>query len=72
MKEIIEKQVLEWQQELIRQKEQKEKAEKLLAESNQNILVLTGGIQFGQAQLQKINSKNDEVLQIEGNKNEKK
>ena len=72
MKEIIEKQILEWQQELIRQKEQKEKAEKLLAESNQNILVLTGGIQFGQAQLQKINSKNDEVLQIEGNKNEKK
>tara|TARA_R100000773_G_scaffold14769_2_gene13493 strand:+ start:4130 stop:4348 length:219 start_codon:yes stop_codon:yes gene_type:complete len=72
MKEIIEKQILEWQQELLKQKEAKENAERVISESSQNILVLTGGIQFGQAQIKKYESENNQNTKIGESKNQKK
>tara|TARA_R100000773_G_C4170459_1_gene84362 strand:+ start:325 stop:504 length:180 start_codon:yes stop_codon:yes gene_type:complete len=59
MKEIIEKQILEWQQEIIKQ--------------NSYIMRLEGGIQAYQLLLQKINEEEEKTGTIElGVKNEKK
>ena len=59
MKEIIEKQILEWQQEIINQK--------------QYILRLEGGVQAYQLLLQEINKKQEKTGTIDlGVKNEKK
>jgi|TARA_R100000152_G_C6764475_1_gene189081 hypothetical protein len=51
MKEKLEKQVLEWQQELSKQKQTREQANQVLIESNKNIERLEGGILFGQSQI---------------------
>ena len=51
MKEQIEKQLFEWEKELVKQKQTKEQAEAVLAETNKNILMIEGGLQFGQTQL---------------------
>ena len=51
MKELIEKQILEWEKELVKQKQTKENAESVLAEATKNIMMIEGGIQFGQTQL---------------------
>ena len=56
MKAIIEKQILEWKEELAKQVKTKEQAEKVLAESNRNILMIEGGIQAQVNLLQKIES----------------
>ena len=45
MKALIEKQILEWKEELAKQVKTKEQAEKVLAESNRNILMIEGGLQ---------------------------
>ncbi len=59
MKEIIEKQILEWQQEIINQR--------------QYVLKLEGGVQAYQLLLQKMNEKKEKTGNIElGVKNEKK
>jgi len=59
MKEIIEKQILEWQQEIINQR--------------QYILRLEGGVQAYQLLLQEINKKQEKTGTIDlGVKNEKK
>ena len=59
MKEIIEKQILEWQQEIINQR--------------QYILRLEGGVQAYQLLLQEINKKEQKTGTIDlGVKNEKK
>jgi hypothetical protein len=59
MKETIEKQILEWQQEIINQR--------------QYILRLEGGVQAYQLLLQEINKKEEKTGTIElGVKNEKK
>jgi len=59
MKETIEKQILEWQQEIINQK--------------QYILRLEGGVQAYQLLLQEINKKQEKTGTIDlGVKNEKK
>ena len=59
MKEIIEKQILEWQQEIINQR--------------QYILRLEGGVQAYQLLLQEINKKEEKTGTIDlGVKNEKK
>ena len=59
MKEIIEKQILEWQQEIIKQ--------------NSYIMRLEGGIQAYQLLLQKMNEEEEKTGTIElGVKNQKK
>ena len=59
MKQLIEKQILEWQQEIIKQ--------------NAYVLKLEGGIQAYQLLLQKINEEEEKTGNIElGVKNEKK
>ena len=56
MKTIIEKQILEWKEELTRQKTTKEQAEKVLMETNRAILLIEGGIQAKEMLLKKIES----------------
>lgn len=51
MKDLIEKQLLEWEKELVKQKQTKENAESVLAEATKNIMMIEGGLQFGQTQL---------------------
>ena len=58
MKEIIEKQVLEWKAELTVQKQKKLQAEQALDEANRTILMIEGGIQFAQLSLKKHESTN--------------
>lgn len=58
MKAIIEKQILEWKEELAKQVKTKEQAEKVLAESNRNILMIEGGLQAKELLLKKIELEN--------------
>ena len=54
IKNIIEKQILEWKEELAKQIKTKEQAEKVLAETNRTILMIEGGIQATEMVLKKI------------------
>ncbi len=56
MKAIIEKQILEWKEELAKQVKTKDQAEKVLADANRTILMIEGGIQAQVNLLQKIES----------------
>ena len=53
MKEITQKQIIEWQAELDVQKQKKLQAEQVLDETNRTILMIEGGIQFAQIALRK-------------------
>ena len=54
MKTIIEKQLVEWREELASQKQKKGQARKVLEEVNQAILMLEGGVQAKELLLKKI------------------
>jgi len=54
MKSIIEKQILEWKEELAKQIKTKDQAEKVLMEANKAILMIEGGIQAKEMLLKKI------------------
>ena len=54
MKSIIEKQILEWKEELAKQVKTKDQAEKVLMEANKAILMIEGGIQAKEMLLRKI------------------
>ena len=54
MKGIIEKQILEWKEELAKQIKTKEQAERVLGEANKSILMIEGGIQAKEMLLKKI------------------
>tara|TARA_R100000773_G_C4168287_1_gene83093 strand:+ start:470 stop:703 length:234 start_codon:yes stop_codon:yes gene_type:complete len=54
IKSIIEKQLLEWKEELNQQKQKQIQARKVLEETNQTILMLEGGIQATDLLLKKI------------------
>ena len=56
MQAITEKQILEWKEELDKQVKTKDHAQKVLLEAEHNIKVLSGGIQFGELALKKIES----------------
>ena len=56
MKAIIEKQILEWKEELAKQVKTKDQAERVLAETNRTILMIQGGIQAKEMLLKKIES----------------
>ena len=53
MKQITEKQILEWKAELNVQRQKKLQAEQVLDEINRAILMIEGGIQFGDIALKK-------------------
>ena len=54
MKTIIEKQLIEWREELAKQKQKQAQARKVLEEANQAILMLEGGVQAKELLLKKI------------------
>ena len=54
MKNIIEKQLIEWREELAKQKQKQIQARKVLEETNQSILMLEGGVQAKELLLKKI------------------
>ena len=54
MKSLIEKQILEWKEELAKQVKTKDLAEKVLMEANKAILMIEGGIQAKEMLLKKI------------------
>ena len=56
MKSIIEKQLVQWKEELAKQIKTKEQAEKVLMETNRAILLIEGGIQAKEMLLKKIES----------------
>ena len=53
MKNITEKQIIEWREELAKQVKTRDHAKKVLDEAVVNINVLQGGIQFGELLLKK-------------------
>ena len=53
MKQITEKQIVEWKAELNVQKQKKVQAEQALDEITRTILMIEGGIQFGEIVLKK-------------------
>ena len=54
MKPIIEKQLVQWKEELAKQVKTKEQAEKVLMDTNKAILMIEGGIQAKEMLLKKI------------------
>ena len=54
MKSLIEKQILEWKEELAKQVKTNAQAEKVLMEANKAILMIEGGIQAKEMLLKKI------------------
>ena len=54
MKQIIEKQLIEWREELAKQKSKQIQARKVLEETNQSILMIEGGVQAKELLLKKI------------------
>ena len=65
MKNIIEKQLIEWREELASQKQKQAQARKVLEEANQAILMLEGGVQAKEQLLKKF-----ELLDQQSNKEE--
>ena len=54
MKTIIEKQLIEWREELAKQRQKQAQARQVLEETNQAILLLEGGVQAKEQLLKKI------------------
>ena len=65
MKNIIEKQILGWKEELAKQVQTKDQAEKVLAETNRAILMLEGGIQAKEMLLKKIEQESQPTGTVE-------
>ena len=58
MKNVIEKQILEWKEELAKQIKTKDQAQQVLEQCNRTILMLEGGVQAKELLLKKIESSN--------------
>ena len=65
MKTIIEKQLLEWKEELANQKQKQAQAQKVLQETNQAILLLEGGLQAKELLLRKIEQESQPTCTVE-------
>ena len=65
MKTLIEKQILEWKEELTRQKTTKEQAEKVLEQATKTIDMIEGGIQAQEMLLKKIESEDQPLDTVE-------
>ena len=72
MKAIIEKQILEWKEELTRQKTTKEQAEKVLEQTIKTIDMIEGGIQAQEMLLKKIESEGQPSDTVELNQESEK
>ena len=66
MKTLIEKQILEWKEELTRQKTTKEQAEKVLEQTVKTIDMIEGGIQAQEMLLKKMNEQESQPTNIAG------
>ena len=71
MKSIIEKQILEWKEELAKQVKTKDQAEKVLMEANKAILMIEGGIQAKEMLLRKIEQESQPTGTVELNQESK-
>ena len=71
MKTIIEKQLIEWREELAKQKQQQAQARKVLEEANQAILMLEGGVQAKELLLRKIEQESQPTGTVELNQQSK-
>ena len=71
MKSIIEKQILEWKEELAKQVKTKDQAEKVLMEANKAILMIEGGIQAKEMLLKKIEQESQPTGIVELNQESK-
>ena len=65
MKDIIQKQILEWKEELAKQIQTKNQAEKVLTEASKTILLIEGGIQATEMLLKKIEQESQPVGTVE-------
>ncbi len=65
MKTLIEKQILEWKEELTRQKTTKEQAEKVLEQTTKTIDMIEGGIQAQEMLLKKIEQESQPTGTVE-------
>ena len=65
MKNLIEKQLLEWREELASQKQKQAQARKVLEEVNQAILMLEGGVQAKESLLRKIEQESQPTGTVE-------
>ena len=65
MKAIIEKQLVQWKEELAKQVKTKEQAEKVLMETNRAILLIEGGIQAKEMLLKKIEQESQPTGTVE-------
>ena len=65
MQDITEKQIAEWKEELIRQVQTRDNAQKDLDAANININALQGGVQFGELLLKKNESLNQQSNTME-------
>ena len=72
MKTLIEKQILEWKEELTRQKTTKEQAEKVLEQATKTIDMIEGGIQAQEMLLKKIESEDQPLDTVELNQESEK
>ena len=71
MKNIIEKQLIEWREELASQKQKQAQARKVLEEANQAILMLEGGVQAKELLLKKIEQESQPTGIVELNQESK-
>ena len=71
MKSLIEKQILEWKEELAKQVKTKDQAEKVLMEANKAILMIEGGIQAKEMLLRKIEQESQPTGTVELNQESK-
>ena len=60
MNSIIEKQILEWKEELAKQVQKRDQANKVVDDANRAILMIEGGIQAKEMLLRKIESSNQQ------------
>ena len=71
MKQIIEKQLLEWKEELAKQKQKQTQAQTVLQETTQAIQMLEGGVQAKELLLKKIEPENQPTGIVELNQESK-
>ena len=71
MKSIIEKQLVQWKEELAKQVKTKDQAEKVLMEANKAILMIEGGIQAKEMLLRKIEQESQPTGTVELNQESK-
>ena len=65
MKNLIQKQILEWKEELDKQIKIRDNAQKVLSETNKTILMIEGGLQAKENLLKKIELQDQQSNKVE-------